>query len=150
MLKGDWNLTIYQKYTRGQKYIYNPGGELSLRVIEESKPEWILRYADSYNTDLRLTKNIGLYGYRISLYMDVRNLLNQERLNTGALTDFNSYVEDVVIPNDEKIGGKDTFKYLDEGWRDAEGVWHTPLAGHNEWLKFLDPRSVMFGIRISY
>ncbi len=150
MLKGDWNLTIYQKYTRGQKYIYNPGGELSLRVIEESKPEWILRYADSYNTDLRLTKNIGLYGYRISLYMDVRNLLNQKRLNTGALTDFNSYVEYVVIPNDEKIGGKDTFKYLDEGWRDKEGVWHTPLAGHNEWLEFLDPRSIMLGIRISY
>jgi len=151
---GNWRFSILQSWSRGAKYIYNPEG-LPLKEIEDHHPDWILHYADSYNTNLRITKDFTLFGQRVSLYMDVKNLFNNKRLNTGSITDWTTYIEEVVIPKKTKIGAKDTWKYLNRGWESkdpdtGEMVWHEPVAAVNDFIQFLNPRSFLFGVRIRY
>ncbi len=146
---GGFHLTFLQRWQRGTKYIWNPD-QLPISEIEDKK-ENILHWADTFNTDLRLTKGFNLGGQNIGLYVDIKNLFDTKVLNTSAITDWTRYIEKVVIAKDMKIGAKDTFKYLEKGWIDDEGNWNPALALKSDWFRYRNsPRSFLLGIRISY
>jgi hypothetical protein len=84
----DWRMSFITSWTKGYAVTWAGGGG-SVPGIENN-----LRYTDSWNTNLRLTKNVSLPGNsRLQLFMDLNNVLNQRNLTTYGYVDGIDYIE---------------------------------------------------------
>ena len=152
-LKGDWRLSVIQRWAKGVKVIYNPTG-LPTREVRT-----IYYWKNNYTTTLRLNKTLPmLANVRVRLYMDINNLFNFRHLNVGVLNsaERDIYYEQYVDPDnglDKKIGeyedenGNNIFT---ENWVDQNGTKRAPIAPSKDFALFYNPRSLLFGIKLEF
>ncbi len=152
-LKGDWRLSVIQRWAKGTKVIYNPTG-LPTREVRT-----IYYWVNNYTTTLRLNKTLPLIGsFKVRLYMDVNNLFNFRALNVGALESseqdiyYNQYI-DGQNGLGKKIGeykddnGNNIFT---ENWVDKNGTKRAPIAPDKDFALFYNPRSILLGAKIEF
>jgi len=83
-LAGGWSAGIVQDHRSGGEVIFNPDA-VPRREIQD---EYYIPTAAYWNTDLRLTKDTPLSaGRRVSVFVDITNLLNTKRLTGSAIGD---------------------------------------------------------------
>ncbi len=152
-LKGNWRLSLLQRWQKGRKYIYNPTG-LPTREVRT-----IYYYVNNYTTTLRLNKSFSVLGNRkVRVYMDVNNLFNFKALNLGVLNSSEKelYLKQIVDGEsglDKKIGdyeddnGNNVFT---ENWVDADGQDRAPIAPNKDFALFYNPRSILLGVKVEF
>ena len=151
-LKGNWRLSVLQRWNIGPKVIWNPEG-LPTREVRT-----VYHWIDYYNTSLRLTKTLHLGGNNLLLYMDVSNLFNFRYLNWAALnnSERETYITNVVDPTNglgNKIGDykdKDGNNVFTDNWVDKDGAKRAPIAPSKDFALFLNPRLFLFGVKLEF
>lgn len=133
-------LSLLYMWEAGGEWVFNP-------EAPREKQHWI-KSVDYSNADLKVEKSISLGSIHGVVFMDVYNLFNQKYLYTGGWTtaEYQSYRSSLHLPwetGDQK--GNDRWgdyphngkkEYIDIGW-------------HN-WMQFLNPRDIFFGIRFEF
>ena len=153
-LEGDWQLSVIQSWSKGQRLIYNPSN-LPTRDVKT-----IYHWVNMYQTNLRLSKGIDLMDGALKLlfYADVNNLFNYQHLNTNILSGSENdiYLTQVVDGNDgldKKVGeyednnGRNVFT---ETWTDKNGNKRAAIAPEKDFALFYYPRSFLFGVKIEF
>ena len=142
MVAGDWHLTVMQSWQRGGIYNYDPN---------KSGVTTELRFTDTWNTDLRLTKNFSFGGRSVGVYMDVTNVFNWKQLNLSALDAtsggrYESYMRELVELNTQTQGYDAKYKIGDEQFNDEA---ERRITQDNDWLLYTQtPRYFRFGLRV--
>ncbi len=161
-----WRLNVLASWKTGAYYTYNPHQRPGIA----NNTQW----KDWYNVDLKIAKNLRWGRYLITAYMDIRNLLNFKYMSRAGFADqydWNDYMESLHFswePGEEH--GNDRI-----GDYRPSGVAYDPMEpnpnndpqirARNERrnntksyidnpnitsLTFLNPRSIFFGITISF
>ena len=152
-LKGDWRLSVIQRWAKGTKFIYNPTG-LPTREVR-SVYYWI----NNYTTNLRLSKTLNVLGSRsVRLYMDINNLFNFKDLNDNILSasEKELYYTQFVDPDnglDKNIGeyeDEQGHNVFTENWIDKNGATRAPIAPAKDFALFYNPRSVLLGLKFVF
>lgn len=152
-LKGDWRLSLIQRWRKGNKVIYNPTG-LPTREVRT-----IYYWLNNYTTTFRLNKTLPDLGvFKVRLYMDVNNVFNYKALNVGVLDGaeadlyYNQYI-DSKNGLGKKIGeykdnsGKNIFT---ENWVDKNGANRAPIAPDKDFALFYNPRAILLGVKLEF
>lgn len=135
---GNWSLSLLQNYARGTKSVYYYDGD-------QTNPK-VLRWVDTWRTNARLQKSISFAGARsITAYMDVRNVFNQKRFNPGAIIDGRIYYQNMLMAPDKEGTPQAKYKIGDDRFNSEI---ERRLVRDNDWLVYLDPRELQFGVRI--
>ncbi len=155
-----WNWKSGSYFTESQKVLYTLGGDVQWR--------------DYQNTDIRITKNFNIKNVDLQFYMVLNNAFNNKLMNNAGFSDsfdFRNYLESLNFAwetGEEK--GNDKF-----GDYRSVGVAYDPLeqnpnndpaiTARNKKRKknksyidmpniksftFLNPRDILFGIRINF
>lgn len=151
-LAGNWRASIIQNWIKGKRVIWNPEGLPNSDVT--TKYNWV----NYYTTSLRLTKSLDLSGTRLDFYMDVTNLFNFKYLNWNALSssEKTTYINQVVdgtnglgndIGDNKDKNGNDVFI---ENWVDNTGTDRAPIAPSKDFALFLNPRALLFGVKLDF
>jgi outer membrane receptor protein involved in Fe transport len=82
---GDWRVDFLANWKAGAYTTYNPN---SIPGVVDN-----VRWRNSYNIDLRLSKSVHLLSLDMQLYMDVSNLLNTKYLNFAGFSDSFDYLD---------------------------------------------------------
>jgi outer membrane receptor protein involved in Fe transport len=161
-----WSLNILANWSAGSYATYNPN---SVPGVVDN-----VQWADSYNIDIRLMKMVRLFDLDLQVYMDVQNVFNFKHLNYAGFADNYDYQDYLAslcfswMEGDKK--GTDRI-----GEYRPNGVAYDPLepnpnndaaitARNNarkdkksyinmpniESVTFLNPRSFLFGVRLSF
>ena len=132
-LWGGWSATFLYRWDDRGEFIWDP-------QVPTAQQHWIQR-VDYSNTDLRVEKIISAYGMNATLYLDIKNLWNQKFLNTGHFNQAEglAYREALRLPWEEG----------DQKGDDKWGTWDKDYIqlGWMNWIQFLNPRQIFFGIR---
>ncbi len=162
----NWRLNILAYWKAGGYYTFNPNSTPG--VVDN------FRYRNTYNVDLRITKDFRMSRFGVQLYADIWNLLNTKIFSFAGFSDTydrNAYLESLRRPwesGDQK--GNDRI-----GDRRPAGVAFDPLepnpnndaaiSARNkerinkksyidmpniEALTYLNPRDIFFGIKINF
>ena len=161
-----WSLNILGNWVAGAYATYNPN---SIPGVVDN-----VQWRDNYNLDMRLMKTLMFYGLEVQLYMDVQNVFNFKFLNFAGFADsydYQDYLASLCFPwNDGDKKGNDRI-----GDYRADDVAYDPLepnpnndpqiTARNQARKdkksyidmpnitsltYLNPRSWMFGVRVSF
>ena len=161
-----WSLNFVATWGAGSYGTYNPN---SIPGVVDN-----VQWADSYNIDIRFMKMVRLYDFDIQVYMDVQNVFNFKHLNYAGFVDSYDYQDYLAslcfswMEGDKK--GTDRI-----GEYRPNGVAYDPLEPNSsndpaitarnnarkdkksyinmpndESMTFLNPRSFMFGVRLSF
>ena len=127
---GDWKLNIRQEWDDGGKQLINPEARLS--------DQHYVEVIDTWNTDLKLEKQLKMANSSFTVYAHVRNLFNFKGFPSPEY--WNQYVDSLHFPwetgdqkGNDKLGDYEQ-DYIELGW--------------NTWGHFINPRYISFGIRI--
>ncbi len=161
-----WSLNILANWSAGSYATYNPN---SVPGVVDN-----VQWRDSYSFDVRFMKMIRLYGLDLQLYLDVQNVFNIKQLNYAGFVnsyDYQDYLASLNFPwmEGDKKGNDRIGDYI------PNGVAYDPLEPNpnndpvisarnnvrkdkksyidmpdNTSVTFLNPRSYMFGVRISF
>jgi hypothetical protein len=161
-----WSLNILGDWKAGSYATYNPN---SIPGVVDN-----VQWTDSYNIDIRLMKTLRLSDYDVQIYMDVQNVFNFKHLNYGGFADEydrQDYLASLCFSwrEGDKKGNDRIGEYR------PNGVAYDPLepnpnndpaitARNNarkdkksyinmpniESTTFLNPRSFLFGVRLSF
>ena len=85
---GNWNLSLLANWRAGSYATYNPHNVPGL--VDN------VRWKDTYNFDMRLTKSFRFNRYDLQFYMDFTNVFNNKFLNYAGFSniyDYNDYME---------------------------------------------------------
>jgi hypothetical protein len=115
-LLGDWRVNFISTWTNGYYFTWTNGADIPGVEYNE-------QWRDSWNTDLRITKNLQFGKFNVQLFADVSNLFNFKYMTTyGFVTsgDYNDYMQSlhqpsfgtdfetkagvVIIPGDDRPG----------------------------------------------
>lgn len=173
-LFGDLHASFLTSWRAGQYITWTRGQDPVVIGIRNN-----VQYPDYFNIDMRLSKdfNIGSYGMRF--YIDVNNLLNTKLFSPYGFVDgndFRDYMDSLLWP--EEIGAPLGYRVFGNdkiGDLRPEGVAYDALepnpnndpaiaARNNEriakksyidnpnqtWLYYLNPRDIIFGVRIDF
>jgi len=172
-LLGDWRVNFVASWRSGGYFTWGgPGGKPGVA----DNVQW----TDSYNVNMRVSKNFRVSRANIQLFMDVNNLFNfkqmSKQLGFANRQDYEDYLTSLHLPadiagdeNDQKLG------YRNFPGDDRPGDYRTvpyepyepndPDPAHRqyvldnkayidmpnqEYLAFLNPRDVYFGVRMSF
>lgn len=109
MLLGNWSVNILAVWRAGEWILYNPKG-----VPDIVYPN--VQTTDYYNMDMRINKTLEIGKFEVTLFVDIRNLLNTKRLSGASFYDIHDqryYLESLHlpvspaysnIPGDDRIG----------------------------------------------
>jgi outer membrane receptor protein involved in Fe transport len=163
---GGWRLNILGSWQSGSYATYNPN---SIPGIVDN-----VQWKDTYNIDLRLMKTLELYGLELQLYMDIQNIFNFKFLNYAGFADsydYQDYLASLCFPwmegdkkGDDRIGEyrPDDVAYdplepnptndpaisaRNQERKDRKSYIDMPNITS---LTFLNPRSWLFGVRVSF
>jgi len=81
----NWNLSILGDWRDGGYVTFNPR---NIQSIAQN-----IQRVDWYNFNLRLSKQIVLGGAKLTLFMDMDNVLNTRRLSLASFYDYNDYLD---------------------------------------------------------
>jgi len=163
---GNWSVSILADWRTGRYETYNPH---SIPGVVDN-----VQWRDWYNVDLRVSKSLRAWNYDVQLYIDVRNALNLKYMSYAGFSsiyDYYDYLESLNFPweeGDER--GNDKI-----GDYRPDGVAYDPLEpnpnndpaikARNDARKakksyidmpnitsltFLNPRTIIFGIRLAF
>lgn len=109
---GGWDASFLFTWSAGSKATWNPTNIVGLT----NNVKWV----DTYNLNLRLTKSMSFDRFKLQLYMDITNLLNTKFLSYNGIADtydYNYYRESLQfsskiyeelgmggIPGDDNLG----------------------------------------------
>lgn len=125
-------------------YRWEDGGEFIFNPNAATEDQHWLEYVNKSFTDLKISKNISFGGTEGKIFVDIYNLFDQKYLYTGNFseTELSDYRISLHLPWEEGAEqGNDKYgeyekEYIDIGWRN--------------WIRFLNPRTVNFGISFSF
>jgi len=152
-LKGDWRLSVIQRWAKGPKVIYNPTN-LPTRDVRT-----IYYWINNYTTTLRLNKTLPLVsGFKVRLYADVNNLFNYKALNLGNLDGAQQQLYyDQYVDKDNGLGkkigeykDKNGHNVFTENWVDKNGTNRAPIAPDADFALFYNPRSFLLGVKFEF
>jgi len=118
-----------------------------------------IQWENQKNLDLSLSKNISVAGTAVTLFMDVHNLLDWQELHQRSFDDDrNKYLKSLhlEIYKEEPYKSNENFTAPAEGEEpDKVGDLSSDKKPYindpnREFLMYLDPRYVQFGIRFSF
>ena len=165
---GGWNLTSLVSWQAGSYSTYNPDNILGPGVVNN------VQWNDTYNIDLRLTKNVNIGRTQVQFYADLTNLLNTKFLSYAGASDardWDNYMKSLNFDWEEgtEHGNDRIGEYRD--W----DVAYDPLESNPnndpeitarnaerkesksyidmpnlQMFTFLNPRSVKFGIKVAF
>ena len=163
---GNWRLNILGNWKTGSFYTYNPHNQPG--VADDTQ------WRDWYNVDLKITKTVQFSRYKVSLYMDVRNVFNFKYLSRAGFSDnydWQDYLQSLNFP--WETGDEQGHDRIGD-YRPA-GVAYDPLEPNPDndpvisarnaerkkkksyidmpnikSLTFLNPRNVLFGLSIRF
>jgi outer membrane receptor protein involved in Fe transport len=161
-----WSLNFIATWATGSYGTYNPN---SIPGVVDN-----VQWADSYNIDIRLMKMVRLYDLDVQVYMDVQNVFNFKHLNYAGFVDNYDYQDYLASLNFSWETGDQKGNDRIGAYR-PNGVAFDPLEPNpnndpaisarnnvrkdkksyinmpnDESMTFLNPRSFMFGIRLSF
>ncbi len=162
----DWSANILANWREGAYTTYNPNNIPG--VLNN------VQWRDYYNIDLRLSKQIAFHGLQVQLYCDISNLLNVKYLNYASFADAYDYEFYMKSLNFSWEEGEEKGNDRIGDYRPAN-VKYDPLelnpnndpeitARNKERkrkksyidnpnidsLMFLNPRDIIFGVRINF
>jgi hypothetical protein len=172
-LLGDWRLNLVASWRSGSYFTWGGPGD---KPGVENNVQW----KDSYNINMRISKNFRVSSANIQFFMDVSNLFNFKQMSYlqgfSDRLDYEDYLTSLHLPGE--IAGDESNQKL--GYRnypgnDRPGDYRTvpyepydpndPDPAHRqyvldnkayidmpnqEYLSFLNPRDIFFGIRMSF
>jgi len=165
-LLGDWRLTFYSTWEAGEYFAYNP---LGIGGIEGDEFKNNAQWKPYKRIDLQLSKSVRFGGSSLELFVDVYNLLDWEYIDLGGFAgsidlsdetantaDFKNYLKSLRLPIYGEGGYAD--QYEAEGYiagndkigdlaSDDKPYINMPDIGFRT---FLEPRTVTFGVRVSF
>jgi len=170
-LLGEWQLSLVTSWKEGRYETWTRG--VSLPGIEYN-----VQWPDYMNTNMKLSKNLRLGGFSFELFMDINNLFNNKNFTSYAFVDGNDkrdYYDSLLWPKEigEPLGytvfGDDKIGDLRPSDVEYDPLEANPdndpeIAARNEkridsksyinnpnldWLYYLNPRSIVFGLRIN-
>jgi hypothetical protein len=172
-LLGDWRINFVASWSAGTYFTWTgPGSTPGI--------QYNVQWKDSYNVNMRVSKNFRVARANIQFFMDVSNLFNFKRwsykLGFANNEDYEDYMKSLHLPAD--IAGDEAnpkFGYTNYPGNDRPGDYRTvpyepydpndPDPAHKqyvldnktyidmpnqEYLAFLNPRNIFYGIRLSY
>ncbi|MBN1154134.1 TonB-dependent receptor [candidate division KSB1 bacterium] len=170
-LLGEWQLSIVTSWKEGSYATWTRGVSIPGIIYN-------VQWPDYYNTNMKLSKNIRIAGRQLEFFMDINNLFNNKNFTSYSFVDGNDardYYDSLLWPReigeplgynvfgDDKIGdlrpGNVPYDPLEANPTndpeiesrnqkriDSKSYINNPNL---EWLYYLNPRSINFGIRIN-
>jgi hypothetical protein len=154
---GGYNLSLLYSWRAGHYETWNPFGKPEYDELLQNNIQW----ENQRNMDLSLSKNVSLAGTAITLFMDVHNLFDWQELSSQGFYDGGdrtAYLKSLHLEmyNEEPYASTAGFTAPAEG-EEPDKVGDLPSAEkpyinppNRDFLKYLDPRYVQFGIRFSF
>jgi outer membrane receptor protein involved in Fe transport len=157
---GDWRISFLPTWTSGDWFTWNPG----------SKPDisYNMEWNDSYNIDLKITKDIKIWKVNIEFMADISNLTNHKQFSVYGFYDSNdrkAYFESLHLPksiadalgapynthygNDKPGDYRDYDTPYDPNSTDDKTKAYIDMPNQSS-LTFLNPRNVFLGVRIAF
>jgi outer membrane receptor protein involved in Fe transport len=161
---GGWSLNILGNWQAGSYATYNPN---SIPGVVDN-----VQWRDYFNVDVRLMKAVALLGFEVQLYMDIQNVFNFKFLNYAGFADsydYQDYLASLCFPwmdgdkkGDDRIGDYRTVAYdplepnpnndpaisaRNQARKDNKSYIDMPNITS---VTYLNPRSWLFGIRVSF
>ncbi len=128
------SVSLMYRWDAGDEWIFETVGE---------EHHWI-KNVDVSNTDMRAELSLSFGPFNGVIFMDVYNLFNQKYLYTGGMSqeDALKYRESLKLPWEEG----------DEQGNDRWGEWEKDYIhiGWRDWIQFLNPRDIFFGVRLNF
>ncbi|MEO0293462.1 MAG: TonB-dependent receptor [candidate division WOR-3 bacterium] len=158
ILLGGYNLSLLYSWRGGRYGTLNPFGIRELGIVYQLENN--IRWENERNLDLSLNKVLSVGGTNLTLFMDVHNVFDWQELSSqGFSSDYDEtqYLKSLhlEIYNYEPfasrgfVGPKEGEKpdRIGELRSDEKPYINNP---DREFLMYLDPRFVQFGIRFSF
>ncbi len=162
MFYGGYNLSLVYSWRGGRYETWNPfgggdeAGEEMFYLLQNN-----IQWEDQRNLDLSLSKNLSIAGTEVTLFMDVHNVFNWQELHQQGFSsggDRNRYLKSLHLEmyKEEPYASSPMFTAPAEGEKpdkigdlrsDEKPYINNPDI---EFLWYLDPRYVQFGIRFSF
>jgi len=161
---GNWNLNLLANWRAGAYATYNPHNIPG--VVDN------VRWKDTYNFDMRLTKSLRFDRYELQLYLDVTNLFNFKFLNYAGFAnnyDYLDYMESLHFSWEEgpEHGHDRIGEYRKPGVKyerydpsdptktkeDLKRILDTKAyidMPNLTYFTFLNPRDIKFGLKLSF
>ncbi len=144
---GDIQLSLLFSYRSGRYETWDP---LDTYELKDN-----IHWRGAYNFDMRLNKRMQFGRYDLTLFADIRNMFNIKRINTLGFADSDdkdNYLESLHLPMyEEKI-------YQDAGYisgNDKPGDIKNKDKPYinmpdREFLTYLNPRYITFGLKLNF
>jgi len=157
---GDWRISFLPTWSSGSWFTWNPG----------SKPDiqYNMQWRNSWNIDLRISKEFKIGKLSVQLLADISNLTNRKQFTTYGFYDYNdykAYMESLHFPKDiaDALGAPYNAHYgndrpgdyreddtpYDPNSTDEDKKAYIDMPNQTS-LTFLNPRNVFLGIRLAF
>ncbi|MBN2354626.1 TonB-dependent receptor, partial [candidate division KSB1 bacterium] len=163
---GAWNINILADWRAGSYETYNPN---SIPGVVDN-----IRWKDWYNLDLRISKLVRIDRVQVQVYLDISNVLNTKHLSSAGFSDtydYTYYLESLCFDweegdqhgndrvgdlrpdhvaynpleanpdNDPQISARNKERKKSKSYIDNPNI---------EAFRFLNPRDVIFGIKVNF
>ncbi|MCX6134857.1 MAG: TonB-dependent receptor [Ignavibacteriales bacterium] len=161
-----WSVNILAGWTAGSYGTYNPN---SIPGVVDN-----VQWKDNFNSDVRFMKSIRMYDLEFQVYLDIQNVFNIKQLSYAGFVnsyDYQDYLASLCFPwmegdksGSDRIGTirPDDVRYeplepnpnndpavsaRNQVRKDKKSYIDMP---NNTSVTFLNPRSYMFGVRVSF
>lgn len=156
-LLGNWMLSFFAEWKTGRFFTWNPSGEL---YVSNN-----LQWPDYYMMDVRLNRDLTLFGLTMSFYVDIKNIFNMKvnRFSDGFAfnentTDYDDYLKSLRLPmyNSPKyaaLRGNRTDVYIPGVDRPGDlNSTEKPYINNPDFTYwyYTNPRDIWFGIRLDF
>jgi outer membrane receptor protein involved in Fe transport len=157
---GDWRVSLLPTWTAGSYFTYNPGSVQGLT--------YNMQWTDTWNVDLRITKEFRIYGVNVMLMADISNLFNIKNFSSSGFYDSNdrlAYYQSLRLPKEvaDPLGTPYNTRYgndrpgdyreydtpYDPNSTDEKTKAYIDMPNQQQFT-FRNPRSCFYGIRISF
>ncbi len=149
----DWHFNLLGNWQAGQWLTWSGGGQIP-------GIQYNVQWTDYINFDLRISRDFSIYGVDLNLFADIYNVFNFKYMSPYYgfydYNDFIAYMMSLHLP--ASIAGDSTnriFGYINTPGNDRPGDYQSSSKPYinmpNLWqLAFLNPRTVYYGIKLSY
>jgi outer membrane receptor protein involved in Fe transport len=128
-------------------YTFEDGGEFIFNPEAPTENQHYIQVVDYSNIDFKLKKRMNLGENNLVIYLDILNLFNQKYLYTGSFT----FAELQRYKNSLHLSWEKGEQHGNDKWGDypSNGNKEYIDIGWRNWMQFLNPRKIAFGVELS-